>query len=85
MYLLITAQVVLRKLRVRGRDTSKRGLMVTSDEEVDVLTNDANVLHRVSASISTKMARKHLKKDGIWFIRLNLGLTPAPVGPWQKV
>lgn len=46
------------------------------DEKVDIICNDANLLHMQSAEISLKLAEKYLKRGGALIHTVKLGTVP---------
>jgi tRNA(Ser,Leu) C12 N-acetylase TAN1 len=54
------------------------------DEKVDIITNDANLLHMQSAEISLKLAQRYLKTGGTLIHTVKLGIVPKTGKPAAK-
>jgi len=46
------------------------------DKKVDIITNDANLLHMQSAELSLKLAKEYLKRRGTLIHTVKLGIVP---------
>lgn len=62
----------------------ERAENLSLDEKVDIITNDANLLHMQSAEISIKLAENHLKKGGVIIHTVKLGIVPKTGKPAAK-
>ncbi len=63
-------------LKVRAEEIEP-GQLPELAEGVDVIANDANVLHRESAGLSVELSKKFLKESGHLFHTVKLGIDPA--------
>jgi len=62
----------------------KRAENLQLDEEVEVLTNDANILPMESATLSCEAAEAHLKSGGYLVHTVKFGIDPDTGGPVAK-
>ena len=62
----------------------ERAENLSLDEKVDIITNDANLLHMQSAEISIKLAENYLKKGGVIIHTVKLGIVPKTGKPAAK-
>ncbi|MFQ6105459.1 MAG: SAM-dependent methyltransferase [Candidatus Hydrothermarchaeaceae archaeon] len=54
----------------------ERGENLRLNEKVDIITNDANILHMQAAGVSIKLAKKFLKRGGYLIHTVKLGIVP---------